>query len=50
MKASIRWLVIAAVPLAACNVQIDSPDAINIGDNGDTRLPAPSDLTSITLA
>lgn len=49
MNASIRWLVIAAVPLAACNVQIDSPGGINIGDNGDTRLPAPADLTSISL-
>ena len=49
MSSLTRWLIIAAavLPLAACNIQISSPD----GDygNGDTRLPAPSGLASVSL-
>lgn len=45
---TLRHLLLAALlPLAACNVQISSPD----GDysNGDTRLPSPSGLVSVSL-
>jgi hypothetical protein len=47
MSSLSRWFVIALLPLAACNIQISSPDGSY--SNGDTRLPAPSGLTTIAL-
>jgi hypothetical protein len=49
MSRSIRWLILSAFPLTACNVQISNPDGLSYGGNGSTRLPAPSGLTSISL-
>ena len=49
MPRSIRWLLLSALPLAACNVQISAPDDGYYGGSGNTRLPAPSGLTSISL-
>jgi len=49
MSRSIRWLIFAALPLAACNVQVSSPDDDYYGGDGSTRLPAPSGLVSISL-
>ncbi|MEO7454744.1 MAG: hypothetical protein ABIY52_00685 [Gemmatimonadaceae bacterium] len=43
-----RCLLAAAfLPLAACNVQISSPDGIYT--EGDTRLPAPSSIVTVAL-
>lgn len=49
MSRSIRWLILAGLPLAACNVQISTPHDDYDGGSGNTRLPAPSGLTSISL-
>lgn len=50
MTRALRFTLLAAMPLAACNIQIASPDAdgTNRG-SGRTRLPAPTNVESITL-
>ncbi len=49
MNTVTRWLAVAAamLPLAACNIQITSPE--DGYSNGDTRLPAPSGIVSVSL-
>jgi hypothetical protein len=47
MRRSFRWLVVAALPLAACNIQISGPDGTY--GTGDTQLPPPSGLVAVAL-
>jgi hypothetical protein len=48
MTKRIRWFLVAALPLAACNVQISSPDSYGDG-TGRTHLPSPSALRAVAL-
>ncbi|MES2179513.1 MAG: hypothetical protein V4550_16760 [Gemmatimonadota bacterium] len=44
-----RWIPAVAVLLAACNIEVSSPNNIDLDGHGSTRLPPPSNLVTISL-